>query len=188
MSTAASASSAGGDGTTSRQYFPYETPPDSLWFLWEFLLLAAVYVFIMLIFVLIVFIIVTCCLKPLHPHHVPPSPHYEEVEEVKLSVDNQKLLGVGDVTSAFMVASEMGRKFHSSQTIELVLEEEEEEEVILPPEPEVESSRPGSGILQETLEEIAPGAAEEGPDTPPTDGCPDDVPDPDSEDAKEENE
>ena len=108
---------------------------------------------------------------------------------MKLSVDNQKLLGVGDVTSAFMVASEMGRKFHSSQTIELVLEEEEEDEkVILPPEPEVESSRPGSGILQETLEEIAPEAAEEGPDTPPTDGCPDDVPDPDSEDAKEENE
>ena len=106
---------------------------------------------------------------------------------MKLSVDNQKLLGVGDVTSAFMVASEMGRKFHSSQTIELVLEEEEEEE-ILPPEPEVESSRPGSGILQETLEEIAPEAAEDGPDTPPTDGGSDDVPNPDSEDAKEENE
>ena len=104
-------------------------------------------------------------------------------------MDNQKLLGVGDVTSAFMVASEMGRKFHSSQTIELVLEEEEEEEeVILPPEPEVESSRPGSGILQETLEEIHPEAAEEEPDTPPTDGGSDDVPNPDSEDAKEENE
>ena len=185
MSTAASASSAGGDGTTSRQYFPYETPPDSLWFLWEFLLLAAVYIFIMLIFVLIVFILITYCLKPLHPPHVPPTPHYEEVEEVKLSADNQKLLGVGDVTSAFMVASEMGRKFHSSQTIELVLEEEE---VICPPEPEVEPSRPGSGILQETLEEIAPEAAEEGPDAPPTDGGSDDVPDPDSEDAKEENE
>ena len=53
-----------------------------------------------------------------------------------------------------MIASEMGRKAHSNQTIETLAEEEVEEQN--PPEPQEEESgsRPGSGILQETLEEI----------------------------------
>ena len=60
------------------------------------------------------------------------------------------------MTSAFMIASEMGRKAHSNQTIETLAEEEVEEqpETQEPQEEEESGSRPGSGILQETLEEI----------------------------------
>ena len=77
------------------------------------------------------------------------------MEEVTLNKDNQKLLGINDVTSAFMIASEMGKKARSNQTIETLAEEEEEEQS--PQETQEEEgteSRPGSGILQETLEEI----------------------------------
>ena len=50
-----------------------------------------------------------------------------------------------------MIASEMGKKAHSNQTIETLAEEDEQ----CPQEEEEEAgSRPGSGILQETLEEI----------------------------------
>ena len=50
----------------------------------------------------------------------------------------------------------MGRKAHSNQTIETLAEEEIEEQpgTQEPPEVEESGSRPGSGILQETLEEI----------------------------------
>ena len=109
----------------------------------------------MLIFVLIVFVIIHFCIKPHYPPPPTPIPsHFDYVEEVTLNKDNQKLLGINDVTSAFMIASEMGKKAHSNQTIETLAEEEAEEQC--PPQEEVEEtgSRPGSGILQETLEEI----------------------------------
>ena len=76
------------------------------------------------------------------------------MEEVTLNKDNQKLLGINDVTSAFMIASEMGKKARSNQTIETLAEEEEEQTPQETQEVEATESRPGSGILQETLEEI----------------------------------
>ena len=149
-------SSSSDDSTTSRPYYPYETPPDTLWFLWEFLLLAAVYILCMLIFIMIVFLIIHFCVKPHYPTpHTPIPGHFDYVEEVKLNTDNQKLLGVNEVTSAFMIASEMRKKSLSIQTIQsLATEEESEECPQQTQEPEEPGSRPGSGILQETLEEI----------------------------------
>ena len=82
---------------------------------------------------------------------------------MKINNDNQKLLGINDVTSAFMIASEMGRKFESNHTIETIVDEEEVEEET-PEENEDEketSSRPGSGILPETLQEIDSDNSEE---------------------------
>ena len=76
------------------------------------------------------------------------------MEEVTLNKDNQKLLGINDVTSAFMIASEMGKKARSNQTIETLTEEEEVQCPQETQEEEGTGSRPGSGILQETLEEI----------------------------------
>ena len=111
----------------------------------------------MLIFILIVFIIIHFCVKPHYPPPPTPIPsHFDYVEEVTLNKDNQKLLGIQDVTSAFMIASEMGRKAHSNQTIETLAEEEieEQQETQETQEEEESGSRPGSGILQETLEEI----------------------------------
>ena len=54
-----------------------------------------------------------------------------------------------------MIASEMRKKSLSIQTIQsLATEEESEECPQQTQEPEEPGSRPGSGILQETLEEI----------------------------------
>ena len=76
-----------------------------------------------------------------------------QYKEAEIDENNKQLLGVQDVTTAFMMASEMGKKFHSNQTIVTVLDETEEE---TEEESEVsEGPRPASGILQETLTEIA---------------------------------
>ena len=78
-------------------------------------------------------------------------PEEFQYKEAEIDENDKKLLGVQDVTSAFMLASEMGKKFHSNQTVVTVLDENEEEA-----EEESEGSeetRPG--ILQETLTEIA---------------------------------
>ena len=86
---------------------------------------------------------------------------------MKINNGNQKLLGINDVTSAFMIASEMGRKFESNQTIETIVDEGEVEEETLEENEEPEentketSSRPGSGILPETLQEIDSDNSEE---------------------------
>ena len=54
-----------------------------------------------------------------------------------------------------MIASEMRKKSLSIQTIQTLATEEESEECPQQTqEPEEPGSRPGSGILQETLEEI----------------------------------
>ena len=80
-------------------------------------------------------------------------PEEFQYKEAEIDDNNKQLLGVQDVTTAFMMASEMGKKFHSSQTIVTVLDENEEE---VEGESEVSLEvRPGSGVLQETLTEIA---------------------------------
>ena len=66
-----------------------------------------------------------------------------------------------------MIASEMGRKFESNQTIETIVDEGEVEEETLEENEEPEenkketSSRPVSGILPETLQEIDSDNSEE---------------------------
>ena len=79
---------------------------------------------------------------------VPEEFRYREAE---LNGNNKELLGIGDVTSAFIMASQMGRKLHSNETIVTVVDENEETENS---EESGEESRPGSGIQQETLKEI----------------------------------
>ena len=80
-------------------------------------------------------------------------PEEFQYKEAEIDDNNKQLLGVQDVTTAFMMASEMGKKFNSSQTIVTVLDENEEE---VEGESGVsEEVRPGSGVLQETLTEIA---------------------------------
>ena len=80
-------------------------------------------------------------------------PQEFQYKEAGIDGTNKELLGVQDVSSAFMMAKEMGKKFHSDQTIVTVLDENEVEAEA---ESEAgEETRPGSGILQETLTEIA---------------------------------
>ena len=79
---------------------------------------------------------------------VPEEFQYREAE---LHGNNKELLGIEDVTSAFIMASQMGRKLHSNETIVTVVDENEETENS---EESGEESRPGSGIQQETLKEI----------------------------------
>ena len=81
-------------------------------------------------------------------------PEEFQYKEAEIDENDKKLLGVQDVTSAFMMASEMGKKFQSNQTIVTVLDENEEEAEEESSEVS-EETRPGSGILQETLTEIA---------------------------------
>jgi len=79
-------------------------------------------------------------MKPKQPSHVPEEFSY--VEELK----NKKHLTVSEITSAYMMASELGHKIHN-QSVEIINEAETEEE-------QTSGSRPSSGILQETLQEI----------------------------------
>ena len=80
-------------------------------------------------------------------------PEEFQYKEAETDETNKQMLGVQDVTTAFMMASEMGKKFHSNQTIVTVVDENEEE---AEGDSEVsEETRPGSGILRETLTEIA---------------------------------
>ena len=149
------ASTTASSSTTTRPYYPYEAPPDTMWFFWEFLLLISVYLFCFLIFAIILFLVIRCFWK--HDHQDPPKQVPEQfsyVEEVK--PNNQKILGIHDVASAFMISSELGKKFHNNETILTVAEEEEvgEVEEAKDDQEEASGSRPGSGILQETLEEI----------------------------------
>ena len=83
-------------------------------------------------------------------------PEEFQYKEAEIDENDKKLLGVQDVTSAFMMASEMGKKFNSNQTVVSVVTvlDENEEEAEEDSEGS-EETRPGSGILQETLQEIA---------------------------------
>ena len=80
-------------------------------------------------------------------------PEEFQYKEAETDETNKQMLGVQDVTTAFMMASEMGKKFHSNQTIVTVVDENEEE---AEGDSEVsEETRRDSGILRETLTEIA---------------------------------
>ena len=68
------------------------------------------------------------------------------MEDLTIKPDT-KHLTVSEITTAYMMVSELGKKFHAHQSAENV----DEESLVAPPA----SSRPGSGILTETLQEIA---------------------------------
>ena len=141
--------------TTSELYHPYGSYPDSLWFLWEFLLLVAVYIFCFAIFALLLYIYVKWLRSQSQDQATTTADIPEEFQyrEADLSETNKDLLGIQDVTSAFMMASDIGKKLQSNQTIITVVDENEEDNEE-ESEASTEETRPGSGIQQETLTEI----------------------------------
>ena len=80
-------------------------------------------------------------------------PEEFQYREAEINEDNKELLGIEDITSAFMMASRMGSKIQSSNTIVTVVDENEE--AVAGEEEVEEESRPGSGIQESTLTEIS---------------------------------
>ena len=125
--------------------------------MWEFLLLVAIYIFCFIIFLLILYIYVSWIRtktkdQATNTADIPEEFQYREAE---INENNKELLGIEDITSAFMMASRMGSKIRSNNTIVTVVDENEETVASEEEEEEEEESRPGSGIQESTLTEIS---------------------------------